>query len=400
MMHSWLRSRLRILIAHVVICAVFSEEFEVNWDLPGSYEDLEVAVGDVVTLKAGSDCYGDVLAKFNVIEFTDMSNYNDCETSDTSKFNELKSIRNDYNCESTILIEEPGETLIANKNYCTEGMKFNIIASGATSPTITPSIPIIYEIYNWKQGAIFKDINTIVNQKVRIDLTFFGHNIVEYPDEQSYNTCSNAEILVKEHNNLQAHDIDLDKVGTRYIGCSINKHDCNKRQKFKIVTWPENDNPEVTKINRKRKQKDSYVVSSGDKVVIIFDDSDNKKLFEYKTVNDYETCSNVEKGYKNSSFKFNAAKIGTRYFSTSRTCEKSARFQIKIDPPSIAPKTETKNNSDPPSIAPKTEAKNMSDPPAIALPIFNTKTSYSINLKMSRLTGIIGLFALGLFLFL
>merc|ERR1712238_223262 len=128
-------------------------------------------------------------------------------------------------------------------------------------------------------------------------------------------------------------------------------------------TWPENDNPEVTKINRKRKQKDSYVVSSGDKVVIIFDDSDNKKLFEYKTVNDYETCNNVEKSYKNSSFKFNAAKIGTRYFSTSRTCEKSNRFQIKIDPPSIA------------------------------LPIFNTKTSYSINLKMSRLTGIIGLFA-------
>jgi len=381
-MHSWLRSRLRILIAHVVICAVFTEEFEVNWDLPGSYEDLEVAVGDVVTLKAGSDCYGDVLAKFNVIEFTDMSSYNDCETSDTSKFNELKSIRNDYNCESTILIEEPGETLIANKNYCAEGMKFNIIASGATSPTITPSIPIIYEIYDWKQGAIFKDINTIVNQKVRIDLTYFGHNIVEYPDEQNYNTCSFAEILVEENNNLDTYDINLNEVGIRYFGCSVDQHDCNEGMKFKVVTWPENDNPEVTKINRKRKQKDSYVVSSGDKVVIIFDDSDNKTLFEYKTVNDYETCGNVEKRYKNSSLKFNAAKIGTRYFSTSKTCEKSTRFQIKTDPTSTA---------------------NISDSPATAPPTSNTDRSYTTptsNTDRSYNTNIIGFFAWSLFLFL
>ena len=34
------------------------------------------------------------------------------------------------------------------------------------------------------------------------------------------------------------------------------------------------------------------------------------------------TCSNVKKDYTNS--------------STSRTCEKSTRFQIKMDPPSIA----------------------------------------------------------------
>ena len=56
--------------------------------------------------------------------------------------------------------------------------------------------------------------------------------------------------------------------------------------KFKIVMWPDNENPEFTRINQKKIQKDSYVVSTGDKVIIIFDDSRNNKLFEYKTLND------------------------------------------------------------------------------------------------------------------
>jgi len=57
--------------------------------------------------------------------------------------------------------------------------------------------------------------------------------------------------------------------------------------KFKIVMWPDNENPEFIRINQKKIQKDSYVVSTGDKVIIIFDDSGNNKLFEYKTLNDY-----------------------------------------------------------------------------------------------------------------
>ena len=100
-------------------------------------------------------------------------------------------------------------------------------------------------------------------------------------------------------------------------------------------------NPEVIQINRKKIQINSYVVSVGDEMVIIFDDSDNNKPFEYKTVNDYVKCktngsSNFEKGYKNSSFKFNTTKIGIRYFFTSRLCEPSIWFQIKTNPPSIS----------------------------------------------------------------
>ena len=56
--------------------------------------------------------------------------------------------------------------------------------------------------------------------------------------------------------------------------------------KFKIVMWSDNENPEFIRINQKKIQKDSYVVSTGDKVIIIFDDSGNNKLFEYKTLND------------------------------------------------------------------------------------------------------------------
>ena len=56
--------------------------------------------------------------------------------------------------------------------------------------------------------------------------------------------------------------------------------------KFKIVMWPDNENPEFTRINQKKIQKDDYVVSTGDKVIIIFNDSGNNKLFEYKTLND------------------------------------------------------------------------------------------------------------------
>ena len=41
--------------------------------------------------------------------------------------------------------------------------------------------------------------------------------------------------LVKENNNLSNYDIDLDEVGTMYIGYSVDKYDCKERQKFKIV---------------------------------------------------------------------------------------------------------------------------------------------------------------------
>ena len=55
-----------------------------------------------------------------------------------------------------------------------------------------------------------------MNQKIRIELFHDGHNIVEYPDEASYNTCSNAEILVELNSNLSTYDIALDYIGTRY----------------------------------------------------------------------------------------------------------------------------------------------------------------------------------------
>ena len=41
------------------------------------------------------------------------------------------------------------------------------------------NIRIIYHIYNWKQCATFNDIDTLVNQKVRIDLFRDDHNMVE-----------------------------------------------------------------------------------------------------------------------------------------------------------------------------------------------------------------------------
>ena len=93
-------------------------------------------------------------------------------------------------------------------------------------------------------------------------------------------------------------------------------------------------NPEVIQINRKKIQLNSYVVSAGDEMVIIFDDSDNNKLFEYTTVNDcvkFKTngSSNFEKGYKNSSFKFNTTKSGIRYFSHRECVKRVFGFKLK-----------------------------------------------------------------------
>ena len=112
----------------------------------------------------------------------------------------------------------------------TEGVKFKIVTrpdieTPAISPAITPTDPIIYEKPIWRQDITFNDTDTLVNQKVRIDLSHDGHDILIYPNEQSYNTCSNADILVEETANLNNYDINLDEIETRYIGCSVDKHD-------------------------------------------------------------------------------------------------------------------------------------------------------------------------------
>ena len=69
-------------------------------------------------------------------------------------------------------------------------------------------------------------------------------------------------------------------------------------------------------------------------IVIIFDDSDNNKLFVYKTMNDYVKCktngsSNLERNYKNSSFKLNATKICIRYFSRREYVNRVFGFKLK-----------------------------------------------------------------------
>ena len=82
----------------------------------------------------------------------------------------------------------------------------------AISLVITPTNPIIYEKPNSRQVITFNDTDTLVNEKVRIDLSHDGHNILIYPNEQSYDTCSNADILVEKTANLNNYDINSDEI--------------------------------------------------------------------------------------------------------------------------------------------------------------------------------------------
>ena len=110
-----------------------------------------------------------------------------------------------------------------------------------------PSSPITYEIKTWNEyfavGSPYKDIDTLINQRVIIHLNYPNHNIVEYPNEAAYNECKDGNILVDRHSGISSYNIDLLKEGIRYIGCSVNGHDCIYNQKFKIITWPNNKNP-------------------------------------------------------------------------------------------------------------------------------------------------------------
>jgi len=169
-----------------------------------------------------------------------------------------------------------------------------------------------------------------VNQKVRIELFDEGHNIVEYPDEQSYNTCSNAEILVEESSNLETYDIDLNEIGTRYIGCSVDEHDCNELQKFKIVTWPENEATIDIKWNKNTVQK-RYQASLGDMLKLSY--NNNKyDVIEFENAEDYEACkvNKYARKWETGKDMINMNTSGNRYFSSTKDsfCDDGIKMKV------------------------------------------------------------------------
>merc|ERR1719162_774813 len=242
-------------------------------------------------------------------------------------------------------------------SFCDDGIKMIVITVGdpsstltpTISPTITPADLIIYEIPTWKQGHTYNDIDTLVYEKVRIEISY-GHNIVEYPDEQSYNTCSNAEILVEESSNLDTYDIDLNEIGTRYIGCSVDEHDCNELQKFKIVTWPENEATIDIKWNKNAIQK-RYQASLGDMLKLSY--NNNKyDVIEFENAEDYEAC-NVNKyarKWETGEDMINMNTSGKRYFSSTKDsfCDDG----IKMIVITVGDPSSTLTPTNPPTITP------------------------------------------------
>ena len=77
-----------------------------------------------------------------------------------------------------IKMKASGKRFFSNTKVgvCNDGVKILVISvpdpsftlTPTAAPTIIPDIPISYEIYNWKQGATFNNIDTLVNQHIII----------------------------------------------------------------------------------------------------------------------------------------------------------------------------------------------------------------------------------------
>ena len=78
----------------------------------------------------------------------------------------------------------------------------------------------------------------------------------------------------------------------------------------------------------KKRQKDSYVVSARDKVVIIVDDSDDKKLFDYRTKNELDGIMHSVSSYIANTFCYLCFcyKYSELYFLYQPGCEKIGNF--------------------------------------------------------------------------
>lgn len=111
-------------------------------------------------------------------------------------------------------------------------------------------LPVMYHVTpwstkSWSTNEKYEDVNTLVNEIVRIDLMTPGHNLVEYHDEDTYNKIDDTNLplnleniteLVVKRNILPYYDISLDKKGVRYFGCTYNRHDRHHGMRFKIIT--------------------------------------------------------------------------------------------------------------------------------------------------------------------
>ena len=78
----------------------------------------------------------------------------------------------------------------------------------------------------------------------------------------------------------------------------------------------------------KKRQKDSYVVSARDKVVIIVDDSDNKNLFDYRTKNELDRIMHSVLNYIANTFYYLCFcnKYSELYFLYQPGCEEIGNF--------------------------------------------------------------------------
>ena len=79
----------------------------------------------------------------------------------------------------------------------------------------------------------------------------------------------------------------MDELRTRFIGSSIDNHDCKERQKFKCVTSPENKLQLI--LNGKNTVQKRYQVSLGYIIELSYKNS-NYDIIEFENVEDYETC--------------------------------------------------------------------------------------------------------------
>ena len=245
-----------------------------------------------------------------------------------------------------------------------------------------PSSPITYEIKTWNEyfavGSPYKDIDTLINQRVIIYLNYPNHNIVEYPNEAAYNECKDGNILVDRHSGISSYNIDLLKEGIRYIGCSVNGHDCIYNQKFKIITWPNNKTTATIGIEWKiNMDKKDYVVNIGDNVMFVY--NENKyNVIEIKSQEDYEKCrifipKDKRKYWTTGEDMVEFEKSGVRFFSSfknEKDCENGLKIRIttvKI-PASTVPHPSLSSSSSPSislSFEPSSEITKKSVTPSI-----------------------------------
>ena len=119
-------------------------------------------------------------------------------------------------------------------------------------------------------------------------IPYLSRWLQEYPASNHIILVQILIILVEENSNLSTYDIDLNDIGTRYVGWSIDKHDWNEFQKFKIVTWSRNKATIDIEWENNAVHK-WYKASLGDVLKLSYN-NDSHDLIEFENAEDYKAC--------------------------------------------------------------------------------------------------------------